>query len=181
MDKSKEQNVKELGTIEKWNEILDLLSSYFKIKSSEDILREDIFAALFLLLSDKYSLEWRGDLWDLEMDYDEALQTVLEFDFNILKKTLFSEQEILPGHLLMKYKVRIKSKGLIWIIHKYDKDPFPSNPHAHQIDNNIKLDLSNGNCYKVREYIYTLKKKDLLSIRIEAEKVFDGELPVLTV
>lgn len=71
----------------------------------------------------------------------------------------------------MNYKVQIKRKG-IWLIHKYDTDPFPSNPHAHLIDSNIKLDLSNGNCYKKRELVYSIKKKDLLMIRDEAEKNF---------
>jgi hypothetical protein len=117
----------------------------------------------------------------VEISYDEALHLLSDFDFNIFHKKFFSEQKILPPDLLIEYKVKIKSKGLIWIIHKYDKDPFPSNPHAHQLENNIKLDLSNGKFYKTREHICTLKKKDLLLIRAEAEKVFDGELPILAV
>jgi hypothetical protein len=70
---------------------------------------------------------------------------------------------------------------LIWLIHKYDKDPFPSSPHAHQVDNNIKLDLSNGKCYKVRKHVHTLNKKQLLDFREKAEKVFDGDLPVIAI
>ena len=81
----------------------------------------------------------------------------------------------------MQFKVRIKNKGIIWIIHRYDSDPFPSSPHAHQIGNNIKLDLSNGKCYQYRKLIHVIKKKDLLQIREAAMKVYKDGLPELAV
>jgi hypothetical protein len=39
-------------------------------------------------------------------------------------------------------EVTIKRDGCIWRIHKNDPDPFPSNPHAHNIESDLKLDLS---------------------------------------
>ena len=181
MQKSKEQVDKELGTIEKWYEIQEELVRYLTSLHGHEITREEVFNALFIRLSDKCDLEWQGDLWDLEIDFDEALQSIIDFDFRILSQNIVSDSSIFPDGFLLNYKVRIKSKGLIWVIHMYDKDPFPSNPYAHQLANNIKLDLSNGRCYKVRKHIYTLDKKDLLLIRHEAEKVFKGILPQLTV
>ena len=80
----------------------------------------------------------------------------------------------------MMIKVQIKSRGIIWVIHKYDADPFPSNSHAHQIDNNIKLDLSNGKCYRKREYLFSIGKKELKAIRMVANRTFKGKLPVLS-
>lgn len=168
-------------SIEKWHEIQELLASFFSLKYSFSIQREEIFLALFILLADKHNLEWQGDLWDVKLDYEEALLLLQEFDFTIFSAKFSIDQEVLPKNILIRYKVRIKSKGLIWIVHKYDKDPFPSNPHAHQLDNNIKLDLSNGKCFKIREHVHTLKKKDLILIREEAKKVFDGELPTLEI
>lgn len=64
-----------------------------------------------------------------------------------------------------------KFKNNIWRIHKNDQDPFPSNPHAHKIDGDIKLDLSNGWLYKNRKYIgEQMKKKDFMNFREILEK-----------
>jgi len=38
-------------------------------------------------------------------------------------------------------RVDVKCKGNIWRIHLYDKDNFPSDFHAHNIDTGEKLDL----------------------------------------
>ena len=175
------EDVNPTTQIEKWYEIQELLAYYFSQKYGYNISRESIYDALFMVFADENNLEWQGDLWDLNISYDKALYSLSNFDFPSLKKELFIEEGIIPNGILMKYKARIKSKGTIWVIHKYDKDPFPSNPHAHQLDNNIKLDLSNGNCYKIRELIYTVKKSDLLAIRSKAEKLFDGLLPELAI
>ena len=116
-----------------------------------------------------------------EIEYEKALKLLSDFDFDTVITQIETSENIIPENFLTEFKVRIKSKGLIWAIHRFDADPFPSNPHAHQIGNNIKLDLSNGNCYKVRQYIYTIKKKDLLLIRDAAAKVLKGDLPLLSI
>jgi hypothetical protein len=179
MKKDEGQPDKEHNTIEKWFNIQENLSHHFTNKYGYKITREEIFDALFIGLVDELNLEWQGDLWDLEMNFDEALQSIKNFDFSILNQNIVIDKVVFPSELLLNYKVRIKSKGLIWIIHNNDKDPFPSNPHAHQLENNIKLDLSNGKCYKLRKHIYTLKKKDLVLIRKKAKTVFKGKLPEL--
>lgn len=181
MQKTEDQIERELDRINEWYNIQELLALYFSKKVGSEISRRQIFDALFISLTDTCNLEWRGDLWDLEMNYEDAVNALIDFDFAVLNTKIQSKEQVLPKSLVREYKVRIKAKGLIWIIHKYDKDPFPSNPHAHEIENNIKLDLSNGKCYKLREHVYTIRKKDLLTIRNEAEKIFDGELPALTI
>ena len=102
-----------------------------------------------------------------------------DLDFRILKGKIETDEDIIPKEYLLQFKVQIKSKGLIWIIHKYDADPFPSNPHAHELVNNIKLDLSTGRCYKSKDYIYTLNIKDLMSIRNKAIDRIGIDLPPL--
>ena len=181
MSKDEKQIEKELLLIEKMDEIIEMLISHFSTSHSGLIQRRQIFEALFLLLSDEYKLERPGDLWDIEIEYEKALKLLSDFDFDTVITQIETSENIIPENFLMEFKVRIKSKGLIWAIHRFDADPFPSNPHAHQIGNNIKLDLSNGNCYKVRQYIYTIKKKDLLLIRDAAAKVFKGDLPLLSI
>ena len=169
MEKTQEQIEKELGLIEKWSDIQDRLTEHFKKTHSERLTNRLIFESLFLLLAEKEKLEWLGSLWNVELEYDDALNLLSNFNFDRVLK------------YLIDYKVRIKARGQIWVIHKYDPDPFPSNPHAHDIQNNIKLDLSNGNCYRVRQYIYTIKKKDLLIIRQQVQAVFEGTLPELAI
>jgi hypothetical protein len=179
--KSENRIIEELDLINKLYDIQERLASHFTLLYSQQITQKDIFQALFLVLADKESLEWPGDLWDINLEYEQALTLLRDFDFNTLLNGVETPFGLIPRDFLMELKVRIKMKNQIWIIHKYDADPFPSNPHAHQIENNIKLDLSNGNCYKTRKYIYTVKKKDLLAIREEAKKVFKGNLPQLAV
>jgi len=180
MQKNNEQVSKELGSLEKWYDVQEKLANHYTKLNGHVITRENIFNGLFIRLADKYHLEWQGDLWDLEITYEEALNYIKDFDFAVFNQKVTIDSSIIPSDLILKYKVRIKSKGLIWVIHLNDKDPFPSNPHAHQLDNNLKLDLSNGKCYKSKKFIYKINKKDLLIIRKEANKVFKGDMPVLT-
>ena len=77
--------------------------------------------------------------------------------------------------------VRLKFKGQIWVIHRYDADPLPSNPHAHCLEQNIKLDLSNGNCFRKKKFLFRISEKDLLSIRELANDVYKGNLPPLAI
>lgn len=169
-----------LSKIEKLDNILETLVTHFSLGNSA-IQRGQIFEALFLLLSEEKKIERPSDFWDIDIEYEEAFNLLFDFDFATVFNKVQTSQEIIPEDLLIKFKVRIKSKGLIWAIHKNDADPFPSNPHAHQIDNNIKLDLSNGNCYRMRQHIATIKKKDLVAIRHAASKVFKGKLPNLAI
>ena len=181
--KLSEKEIKEkFRLIKNLDNVIDKLLDHFNsVHPNIRIEERHIFDSLFILLSDKYNLEWPGDLWDIDVDFEEAKKLLTAFDFNEIINKIEVQSEIIPRDLLIQFKVKIKSKGLIWIIHKNDKDPFPSNPHAHELDNNIKLDLSDGKCYKKKQLIYTLKKRDLLIIREEANKKFKGELPELEI
>ncbi len=169
------------SSIEEWDEMLELLSSYFSSKYNRKISKHDIADALYILVADEKSIEWPGDLIDANISYNEAFALLESFNFDTINHYITTSADILPSNLLMAYKAKFKSKGTIWLIHKYDRDPFPSSPHAHQLENNIKLDLSNGRCYKIKKYIYTINRRDLTAIREEASKVFDGDLPPLAI
>lgn len=179
--KKNEKEIEELLIDDiKLDYILNKLSKYYSEKKNVEISHEEIFYSLYLLLKEKKSWEYPADFWSLKIKYKRALELLSDFDFKIIKDKIETPREIIPKDLLVNFKVRIKSNGLIWVIHKYDADPFPSNPHAHLIDSNIKLDLSNGYCYKKKELAYILKKKDLILIRQKAEeKKF--ELPELKI
>src|SRR5690242_16316279 len=102
MEKSEEQIDKELDIIEKLYELQEKLAVHFSNKSSYTISRLKIFNALFLRLSDKYNLERQGDLWDLDLKYDEALELLSDFDFKIFESELTSKRNILPKDFLME-------------------------------------------------------------------------------
>jgi hypothetical protein len=59
----------------------------------------------------------------------------------------------------------IKQNGEQWEIHKYDADPFPSNPHAHNHEARVKLHLGTGELFKKRDRVGKIRCKELQSLR----------------
>jgi hypothetical protein len=164
-------------TIEEFYKIQEDLSKHFSVIHNMQITSEDIFWALFIVLGDAESLEFATDIWDLDLDYEHCFEALSKFDFGLLRVEIASKEGIVPKRFLLQYKVRVKFKGQTWVIHRYDADPFPSNPHAHCLDQNIKLDLSTGGFYRKRQLMGKIKAKDLMQIRELAAKVYKGELP----
>jgi hypothetical protein len=70
----------------------------------------------------------------------------------------------------------VKHKGEIWVIHRNDADPHPSDPHAHNYEACLKLHLGNGDLYKKTTVVGNVGKKALLALR---EKISNIELPPL--
>lgn len=68
-----------------------------------------------------------------------------------------------------------------WRLHRYDADPFPSNPHAHNLATGLKLDLSNGKLYRRRTAVGQIHRKDLLNIRGQFGRARGITLPALAV
>ena len=72
MIKSNSQIEKETSRIMKLDKILESFTTHFASLYSGNIKREHIFKALFLLLEDKYQLDWLGDLSSIDIEYDEV-------------------------------------------------------------------------------------------------------------
>jgi hypothetical protein len=88
----------------------------------------------------------------------------------LLAEIEFARSPIPQGVPRRLDEVTIKKDGCIWRIHKNDADPFPSNPHAHNVESGLKLDLSSGGLYRGRNYTgENVSKKDLDFIRKQAE------------
>lgn len=107
---------------------------------------------------------------------EKIFEILKEYDFKFTDESeiIKLEESILPDSELKKlHEQIIKSKGEIWIIHKYDKDPLPSNPHAHNEQTGQKLDLSNGDLYDSRNNYQgsNISKKDLLLLRGKVKKM----------
>lgn len=161
--------------------MLDELAAYFSDNLKSNIGCEKILDALLLILSDKENIEWKWHILDIDIQKEQALKLLEEFDFNTLNQTIVLENSLFPESFFLEKKVRIKVNNSIWVIHKNDSDPFPSNPHAHNLEMNIKLDLSNGKCYRKKEYTHTISEKTLLQIREKAAMCFKGNMPELSI
>jgi len=98
----------------------------------------------------------------------------------LLAEIEFERSPIPDGTFRRQDEVTIKRDGLVWRIHKNDADPFPSNPHAHNLESGLKLDLSSGALYWGKRYAgKNISKKDLEFIRAQAASK-NVTLPPLT-
>lgn len=167
-------------TIEEIHRDFGNVAERLRNKLGLPIGKQDVINALFMTIGDKLELEWVVDIWHVEMSEEEIFQTIKDFDFEKYFPFIETDYSSIEEGRLFEIKQEYRIDGVKWRIHKYDADPFPSLPHAHQVENNLKMDLSNGDCYRIRKYVMTVKKKILLKIRERAE---DGgfELPPLTI
>jgi hypothetical protein len=67
-------------------------------------------------------------------------------------------------------KAEVKENGSVWRIHKYDDDDFPSNPHAHEASNNLKLHLGTGEIFRKRQLLKKLSRKEFSRLCEKIEK-----------
>lgn len=143
------------------------------------LTRGDVLEGLLLHLGDVRGVWHLTDLWDIEISMEEAERIVREVDYSFRDSTIEFDVESLPSNALFRTKVAVKSGGMKWVVHASDPDPFPSDPHAHCYDQNIKLDLISGECYRGRKPIGSLNTKELMAIR----KLFEQrglKMPTLT-
>lgn len=67
-------------------------------------------------------------------------------------------------------KLEVKRNNEKWRIHRSDPDNFPSDPHAHNVENGLKLHLGTGGLYNKREFVDFINEKHLDFIR---SKIFE--------
>ena len=166
-------------TIKEFDQMLIDLALDLSQNTGSSIDRISVCYALFILLADDEQLHWPAELWDIDLNIKRAQELLTGFDFNILNQTIDIDEVWFPGNLFPDQKIRFKSGNTIWVIHEYDRDPFPSNPHAHCRDRNYKLHLGNGQCFQKRQLVHTFNRKQLLKIREQASLKYKGELPPL--
>jgi hypothetical protein len=117
-----------------------------------------------------------------ELTAHEMVERLRYYSFDLpgILDTIVFSQSILPaGTITAVNEKDIKNNGEIWVIHKNDADPFPSNPHAHNKGTGYKMHLGTGELFKKRKSIgEKVSRKDLLAIR---DKVKNTPLPSLEV
>ena len=82
-----------------------------------------------------------------------------------LAEVHFDDTIIPPGTSRARFDHQIKHKGEIWVVHRNDMDPFPSSPHAHNYEANLKLHLGTGDLYFGRKITGRVGHKVLAHIR----------------
>lgn len=83
-------------------------------------------------------------------------------------QTITLTESILPEDWLRLLEEQtLPQGGEIWRIHQNDADPFPSSPHAHNLENGLKLHLGTGYLYKKRKIVSRIRCKDLRKLRAQ--------------
>ena len=147
--------------INAYSKVLNLATEKLQRVEKVDIESEEVEMYLVLYYGLNYNQHDKHIiLSDKQLTDDDIVQIALSEKKNVL--THFTlEAKILPEHAcedLLK-KAQIKVKGDIWIIHKGDVDPFPSKPHAHNYNENIKVHLGNGELYRKKDNVGKLERK----------------------
>ena len=122
------------------------------------------------------------DLLSLDLTANAILAKLAEYDFQKFFPILLAEipfdDSILPAGIPRRLvEQRVRRHGQVWQINQNDADPFPSNPHAHNVGSGHKLDLGTGELFFGRRSVgKKISRKDLVAIR---EQVANLDLPPL--
>lgn len=109
---------------------------------------------------------------------DELQEYLLTMDLNLFREQIeISTGDVDFTHLTFE-RAGVKVNGRMWRVYKYEKDPFPSNPHAYELQDCLKLNLSNGVIYKFKQTVGKIKTKELMEVR-EALEGRGVSLPTL--
>jgi hypothetical protein len=78
------------------------------------------------------------------------------------------ESPIPPGTPQRMDEATVRRFGCVWRVHKNDPDPFPSRPHAHNLESGLKMHLGTGQLFlRGRDTGRKIEKKHLDVIRAE--------------
>jgi len=121
-------------------------------------------------------------LWS-QIDAPGMLRLLQAFNFAALfpQEIAFVEltESAIPPNTWQKLEEKkIKAGGEIWHIHLNDEDPRPSNPHGHNYEAGLKLDLSSGDLYHGTKWVNRMDRKRLVEIRTKAGNI---QLPALRI
>lgn len=148
---------------------IDALAAKLTVERGVEISQKDILCALILRHEGLREISTSRCVWNLETSIESIEKLVDTFDFQELRLEVIHETTI-TFQARFHTKANVRVRGEVWTIHKYDADPFPSNPHAHNFDQNLKLDLTTGDCYRSRRFVCKIPRKELIEIRSSFEK-----------
>lgn len=148
-------------------------------KAKIQLSTRDVMEAMLVTLPELRHVEHSLHVWDTVLDENE-IKLLVAVAASLMPKIEICHESLLDFKGMFLTKADVKMHGEIWRLYRYDADPFPSNPHAHNFRQNVKLHLGNGAYYRARRIMGTMRKKDLVSLR-DAFAEFTIELPPLSV
>jgi hypothetical protein len=122
-------------------------------------------------LIDALELESPEQLLGKELNAGAITAILEDYDFHRLFPRLLAvirlRASIIPERTSRKLiEVTVRANGEIWRIHQNDADPWPSNPHAHNLESGLKLHLGTGELFERRRNTgQKVSRKDLEAIR----------------
>jgi hypothetical protein len=160
-------------------------SNALSVARGETITRRDVENGLIAVLG----LNEIFDLLDRDINSAEILSLLRDCDFARLRPeklcAIVLEESIVPaGVPIYLTEADVKLRGGKWTVHKYDADPFPSNPHAHNYAQALKLHLANGDLYQHESRVRCgrMERKHLIQLRsLVARKNATIALPPLSI
>jgi hypothetical protein len=140
-------------------------------------------------LVDVLGLDQIYDLLYLDIDCNVIVNLLRDYDFagsrpESLCEVTFDESILPPDSPVALREAKVKMRGEIWVANRYDRDPFPSNPHAHNYDRDLKIHLGTGDIYEGHKRVpcRRMKRRDLIELRSRfVQKNASIELPLLVV
>jgi len=90
---------------------------------------------------------------------------------NTVAKVKLEESYVPEGTPIAMNEALVRANGEVWEVHKTDADPYPSDPHAHNYNENLKLDFRNGDLWRGSRFLNkSMKPKHLEHLRNEFEQ-----------
>jgi hypothetical protein len=121
------------------------------------------------------------ELLNFQWTQESILSVLANYNFQkffpILLTELQFENSIIPSRVIRRLAEQtVRRHGEIWRIHRNDADPFPSNPHGHNLESGHKLHLGTGELFFSRRSVGRISRADLLAIR---QQLGNFDLPAL--
>jgi hypothetical protein len=156
------------------------VEEYFHAELKVAVEYVDILNALMLVLGEKNP----EAICKMDLAQSELIRILRNHPFEapaILGEVRASFVQV-PGSIRGIYASLNKSDGTLWEIRGGGRDPFPSDPFAHNEVEDVSMDLSNGRLYHDRSYVHQLRGRALASFRdAVAAACPEAKLPPLSV
>lgn len=147
-----------------WQNELSALIDQFNQHAQRTITTRDVHEVMLLTAPELQMIEYPGDMWDVEFTIEELEGYVARAGtFVPIAELELDEPLVFEG--MFEWKADVKIKGQRWRVYQNDADPFPSDPHAHNYDQNVKLHLGTGQLYRGRKLKDVLSRKIFLDLR----------------
>jgi hypothetical protein len=147
-----------------WQNELSALINQFNQNAQRTITTRDVLEVMLLTAPVLQTIEHPVDIWDFEFTLEELQGYVARVgSFVPIAEVELDEPLIFKG--MFELKADVKMKGHRWRVYQNDADPFPSDPHAHNLDQHVKLHLGTGGLYRGRKLKDVLSRKHFLDLR----------------